>query len=375
MKLFLTFTLSILAFAVCSQDSISRNSRSFRIYSGAPFQAVGSTGDWYTPDFEIGFDVSHSVRIKNRFYVSLGLGANYSQFRTDPFVRTWTTLSFSPLSGTTSNSYTDDYERQTRGSFVNVRIPLQLEYIPIGKWALYGRAGFLFDIEVSYNSVDVFAHSNLAAPESYWYGSSDLYSHEFLLSGTASGGLKYRKENLELLFGLTSQIGFFDFNKNIRVDRIGIGAEFCIRKTIPNTEFPHRERDQSGSVKKPRSEYLFVEFGGSGYLGSLNYERTLIKNGEYRLNAKAGIGAFLAGNAQLSLPIGLNWISGEKRGFEIGVDVVPVIGSFSNSYLAPHAGYRAELGRKFLLRITAVGWWSIDGDVRVVPGVSLGARL
>lgn len=84
---------------------------------------------------------------------------------------------------------------------------------------------------------------------------------------------------------------------------------------------------------------------------------------------------FLAGNAQLSMPIGLNWISGEKQGFEVGVDVVPVIGSLSNSYLAPHAGYRAELGRKFLLRVTAVGWWFIDGDVLVVPGVSLGARL
>ncbi|MFK7785968.1 MAG: hypothetical protein AB8B56_12670 [Crocinitomicaceae bacterium] len=380
MKQLLILTFLAVVCVVHAQDEQSNHSRSLRVYSGIPYQRVNSTDNWYIPDYELGFDLNHSIRLSKQFHVSFGAGLNYSQYRTDPYVRTYLTYTYIPVLGIYESSFaSDDYERQTLGKLLNVRVPLNIEYMPTGRWRPYAKLGFLLDFEVWNRSTDVYAHTNSPAPVITPFGQGDVTSQNFLLSGSAAVGVKYSRGNMNFLLGITSQMGFYNSEilEKVTLNRLSFGPELTIRKTIPHTNFPHQGKQANDSISNARPSYLYLEIGGSGFLGSLNFEKNMVRNGDWRLNAKIGGGVFYDGyDAYPSLPVGLSWIYGPKHSIELGVDAVPVMGDFSYSYVSPRIGYRGEMGKRFLMRVTATGLWFVDGGgFFVIPGISFGAKL
>ena len=173
--------------------------------------------------------------------------------------------------------HVDSYERETLGSYSNLRIPLHLEYIPKGKWKPYVKAGFVLDVEVYGRSTDVYANTNNSAPVNSWVHSPSVRGDEMFLSTLLSGGIKYRHKEIDLLFGLTSQIGLFSFYNQVEVNRLALGVEFGIRKGISNGIMPNRGQKRNDSISKEKARYVYVEGIGSGGLVSLNFERCLAR--------------------------------------------------------------------------------------------------
>lgn len=376
MKFILTLTLSILALVSNAQDSLSRHAFSSSFYAGVPLQQYLSTSEWYKPGVEFGFTQSYSVRLKNRFFLSVGVGINHREYSTDPFIRSWTTYSYSPLQGVYNvQNHTDESERQTRGSFTRVKVPLQMEYMPLGKWTPYARAGFVFDAEIRGSSTDVYANTTTELPvadQSY----ETVYSEDFSLSATLSGGIKYGVGNVELLFGLSSQVGLTNLRRNYGSNNASIVGEISIRKTIAHDKFPHQTAIKIDPLKHDKKNYLYIEGIGSVPWASLNYERSIFQYAKNRVHARIGFSAEKSGSGVNTIvPLGLTYIYGRKHGFEAGSEFVQVFGH-QHSYLASHLGYRVEMDKNVLLRFNVVGaWYHATNQFFIMPGASLGFRF
>lgn len=376
MTRYLTLTILLLAFAVYSQEDI-RNFRTARIYAGLPFQSGGESQEWYTPDYEIGFDLHHSIRLSKQFFLSAGLGMKYGQFRTDPFIRSWTSYNYSPSIGVYNVQFhKDDYAREVLGRYAHVRFPLQLEYIPSGKWKPYAKAGFVFDSEVFAESKDVYANTNEAVPENSWTYSENVDGDEALISGLISGGVKHQYKDIELMLGISGQVGLFAFDKKIEAERFAVGVEFGIRKGIRTGIFPNKKGAPIDSTHRENSRYVYAELLGAGGLFSLNFERCLIQGESFRFNQRIGLGVYSFDDRLFNMPIGFNMVLGRKVGFETGVDVVPIIGDLDESMIIPHVGVRMEFGQLFLR--ASVGSWIRfrypNYDI-FLPGLSIGKRF
>jgi len=76
MKQLLTLTFLVIVCMVNAQDEQSNHSRSLRVYSGTPYQRVESTDNWHIPEYELGFDLNHSIRLSKQFHISFGSGLN-----------------------------------------------------------------------------------------------------------------------------------------------------------------------------------------------------------------------------------------------------------------------------------------------------------
>ena len=80
---------------------------------------------------------------------------------------------------------------------------------------------------------------------------------------------------------------------------------------------------QSSENTKPRNNQLFLEFGGNGIYGSLNYERLILK--KKQIGVKGGVSTYnmidFEGNLNpdLIIPYGVSFLKGKNLKFEFGV--------------------------------------------------------
>jgi hypothetical protein len=76
------------------------------------------------------------------------------------------------------------------------------------------------------------------------------------------------------------------------------------------------------------SNSVYLEIGGIGGFGSVNYERKILEKQSYRLNTRAGISTYhlkdFSGkfNPDLIIPLGVNAVFGEKHGLELGLNQI-----------------------------------------------------
>lgn len=377
MKLLLTFSLSIVACLTLAQDSISRHAFSVNLYSGVPFQQIHESNEWYLPNLDIGVTGSYSVRLKNRFFISLGVGLNHQEYRSEPYKRSWTTYEYSPIIGYYNvQNHEDEIDRQTLGKFVRIRVPLLLEYMPIGKWTPYAKTGLVLDVLTKGRSSDVYAATSIELPsleQSY----TSVYADQIQLSASASGGIKYQSQKVELLFGLSSQFRLTNFrNYAGTTNNASIVGEFSIRRTIAHTKFPHQVAIKIDPQKEIKKNYLYIEGLGSVPWASLNYERSLFRFGKNRLHARVGLSAQKSGGGiVVHPPVGLTWIYGRKHGLEVGTEFIHTLGSHQYFYTTYHFGYRIETNQNLLLRFNVTGESSRNNRFSVRPGVAVGFRF
>ncbi len=377
MKTLLTFTLTLAAFATFAQDSISRHAFTSSFYAGVPFQQEHSTKDWYEPGYEIGITQSYSFRLKDRFFVSLGVGINYQEYRSEPYKRTWTTYQYYPLLGLSTPVYNvDDYERQTVGKYTRLRVPLLVEYMPAGKWTPYAKAGVTLDAQFNERTDDVYAETQTSLPyteQSYFF----LDRNEFMLSANLAGGIKYQTRTIEFLFGVSGQYGLTNFRDYFGKQASLVG-EVSIRKTIGHTKFPHQRAIKVEDKKIGKKNYVYLEGLGTVVWASLNYERSLFQLGKNRFHARVGLSVDKSGSGIVVYPpIGLTWIYGRKHGLEVGSEFVQTLGGSRDSYWAAHLGYRYETNNNFLFRVNMTGEWaeSTSKQFSLRPGLAFGYRF
>lgn len=130
-----------------------------------------------------------------------------------------------------------------------------------------------------------------------------------------------------------------------------------------------------GADKGTNTHVFYLEFGGSGYFYTFNYERLLFHKNRYSVFARLGFEYIPFGSADkmIHFPIGANFTIGEKKHrFEAGIAALfrmnfdPGVAFGEGFYLtnpptrifiAPSAGWRFhakpnEWGETFFLRVT-----------------------
>lgn len=127
--------------------------------------------------------------------------------------------------------------------------------------------------------------------------------------------------------------------------------------------------------EKVRNNAVYAELGGTGFLLSINYERTLFHKGQIMINGRVGAGSALFLNA---VPLaGINVCMGDQRGrMELGFNVVrtfaiELFGGTSTYYLGnPVIGYRYFGKKGFVFRATASPFFELyDPDQWVKDGI------
>jgi len=133
---------------------------------------------------------------------------------------------------------------------------------------------------------------------------------------------------------------------------------------------------------------IFVEVAGNSYLfGSLNYERVIIKRGNFYFNGRIGIGyGNFSQTSIISLPIGFNGIIQIHRAFawEIGLgftlmQITRSDASPRNSVqeyeqipaLIVNTGFRIQDKDGFLFRIDFTPFFNPDKEGQLLPGNKL----
>jgi hypothetical protein len=114
---------------------------------------------------------------------------------------------------------------------------------------------------------------------------------------------------------------------------------------------------------------IYIELGGNGFLGSINYERQITKSPG--LGFRLGIGTYTANPFQLTIPIGINYlfelnnkISFLDLGFGVTYTKADVLLYISVKYADPNyvntnyinyipsVGYRRQIKNNFMWRIS-----------------------
>ena len=140
--------------------------------------------------------------------------------------------------------------------------------------------------------------------------------------------------------------------------------------------------------EKVRNNAVYGELGGTGFLLSINYERTLFHKGQIMINGRLGAGSALFLTA---VPLaGINVCMGDQRGrMELGFNAVrtfaiELFGGTSTYYLGnPVIGYRYLGKNGFIFRATASPFfevhdpdqWVKDGTFIPSAGLSFGYRF
>ncbi len=129
------------------------------------------------------------------------------------------------------------------------------------------------------------------------------------------------------------------------------------------------------AAKGTNNHVMYLEFGGAGYIYSVNYERLLLHRKTFAMFARVGFEYIPFGYADrlVHFPLGTNFTFGQKKHrFEAGLAALfrmnfdPGVGFGEGFYLtnpptrifiAPSAGYRFhakpnEWGESFFLRVT-----------------------
>jgi hypothetical protein len=138
-------------------------------------------------------------------------------------------------------------------------------------------------------------------------------------------------------------------------------------------------------AKKVRNNAVYGELGGTGFLLSVNYERTLFRTGQVEVNGRFGAGSALLLTA---LPLaGINVCMGDQRGrMELGFNAVrtfaiELFGGTTTYYLGnPVIGFRYYGKKGFVFRATATPFfelydpdeWIKDGSLIPFAGLSFG---
>ena len=131
---------------------------------------------------------------------------------------------------------------------------------------------------------------------------------------------------------------------------------------------------------------IYLEAGGSGLFGSVNYERQLTR--KPGLGARFGVGFYTEKAFYLTIPVGLNYLfqlKNEKAFIEAGLGVTwarrdAILKDARNTSLShftnfiPGIGYRRHTTRNVMWRVGAYG---VINDNTVVPwlGASIGKRF
>jgi hypothetical protein len=230
-------------------------------------------------------------------------------------------------------------------NFAAVDFPLQLVYKMIAK----ARQGLLLGggfvpgilIEGGLNKGDL--------------GAGLLVGYQF------SNGLNY---NLSYTHGLVNVATHsFDYRK-LKNRYLGVTVGYQFRNSAPSNSLTNISQQELVAVPEAPAKALFAEIGGSGGFLSLNYDTRLTKS--YKgWGLRIGLGTITDLNSvALTVPFGLNYLSGEKTHFfEMAVGAT-FFGfseqnqdswfSFRNlKFLAPNAwiGYRYQpMDKRFFFR-------------------------
>lgn len=374
MKQLLFFAVLFFCHFVSGQDTLSRNAYSIKLNAGLPFEKYHK---WYNPRFSTGFDFEYAVRLKRRFYISAGVGLNYSEVRTDPYFRSVTHTTYYQWAGTSySSTTTDSYLREKQFSFFDLHVPIRFQYMPMGKWKPYFSVGVGLNFSLITNEQDFLAGTNSRAEmNSYndYYGVPNAY---FAVGPELAGGIKYQAKQLEFLFGLEGRMKGYAFSDDYP-DRITLGLEIGIRKSIPSSKFPHGLNkvrvDESRATSK---NYLYVEALGATLIGSFNYERAVFTQNRHRVRARVGVGFPWHNDFQLPVTVGANWSYGVIHAFELGLNFTPLLGNSSDFLIAPSASYRLETRKNLFTRFSVVPLYIDATDqILVIFGASIGIRF
>jgi hypothetical protein len=132
---------------------------------------------------------------------------------------------------------------------------------------------------------------------------------------------------------------------------------------------------------------IYLEAGGNGIFGSINYERQLTK--EPGLGARIGIGFYSESAFFLTIPVGINYLfklKGEKSFIDAGLGITwtridgKLFGDSKDSNgdhftnVIPSIGYRRHAANNLMWRISLTPVINNDGFVPWL-GASIGKRF
>ena len=132
---------------------------------------------------------------------------------------------------------------------------------------------------------------------------------------------------------------------------------------------------------------MYVETGGNGLFGSVNYERQLTK--EAGLGARIGVGFYLENAFYLTIPVGINYLfplKNDKSFIDAGLGATwtridgSLFGESKNSNgehfvnFVPSVGYRRHTAQNLMWRISVT---PVANKYTLVPwlGASIGKRF
>ncbi len=355
-------------------------------------------------------------KLKKGFFLEGGIGLGVFGGKYPEEERTWFDYSYYGQYGI-NIPYT--YTQQRNVKEVNWMVPFLVGYkTQKGKVRFEGALGISFNLR-NFIIEKVHVTSGIGPSNNGYsnYNSGDQVSFGTSFMGVARAGISIpikKRINIEIL--PTARYRLFNFT----VDRIDLA------KSIQNTErpwsvgldigimfslddldsedvydnpkpsnvsytFEYKDSIPAKPIKKkllndgPKNA-AYIEFGGNGFIYSLNYERTVFRKGIVNIQARLGMG-FAA--SKYTIPIGVNLALGTgRKKFEMGVSCT--IHNFNrdshfhmhrndadyntfNFSIDPSLAFRLETTSNFFLRLAVMTHYFPNSGV-LMPGlgVSLG---
>jgi hypothetical protein len=173
--------------------------------------------------------------------------------------------------------------------------------------------------------------------------------------------------------------------KNLHLRAIGFFIMTCCWSANTFAQIDTIRYDRSLQSEKQTKNAIYGELGGSGFLLSMHYERSLWQNETVKLNARIGVGSAIFVNA---VPlIGVNACMGKNSSrLELGFNAIQTyaFGLFGGDGFFilgnPVIGYRYEGKKGLLFRAALTPFFVLDDpdnwvdEGRIIPsaGISFG---
>ena len=310
------------------------------------------------------------------------------------------------------------YKKQSSVKELNWMVPFLVGYkTQKGKVRFQGSMGISFNLKIYDKETSKVISGD--GPPNYYYDYYDPgFSFGTSMMAIARAGIsipikqrisieilptaRYRMfyfttDNLDLIKSIDNDVRPWslglDVGLMISLDDNDVEQEYEKDKT-PDVAYTIQYTDTAKTVKPLKRKLLnegpknaaYIEYGGNGYLYSLNYERTIFRRGNVNIQARGGAGyAF----KKFAVPLGANIVLGTTRKkFEAGItftlnnfnrDSYGHIDKYSDNYnslnlsIDPSLAFRLESYKHMFLRLAVMThYFPISGGLMPGVGVSLG---